>query len=194
MRTAIRALLAVAVLAILTGLVYPLVLTGIAQVAMPGRADGSLVERDGRTVGSALIGQTWSGEEWFHGRPSAIEYDASISSGSNLGPTSADLATAMQQRLDAILALEGPYVDGLVAAEVPADLVTASASGLDPDISIEAAALQAPRIAAVRGLTLDEVQRLIDDNTSGRALGFLGQPRVNVLLLNLALDEAAPMG
>jgi K+-transporting ATPase ATPase C chain len=190
-RNVIRATRAVVVLAVLTGLAYPLVITGIAQVTMRAKADGSLVRVNGRLVGSSSIGQVWSGDEWFYGRPSAIDYDASTSSGSNLGPTSQDLADLIGERAGTILTMEGPYNPGLTAADIPVDLVTASASGLDPDISRAAAELQAPRIAEVRGLSLDQVLGLIDDHTEGRTLGFLGQERVNVLELNLALERAA---
>jgi K+-transporting ATPase ATPase C chain len=188
MKNALRGLLAVVVLGVLTGLVYPLVITGIAQVGLGSKADGSLVTRDDQVVGSSSIGQLWDGEEWFHGRPSAVDYDASTSSGSNLGPTSQDLADLVSERVQAILDLEGPYHPDLTAAEIPADLVTASGSGMDPHISVASAELQAARIAEVRGLSLDEVMRLIDEHTEGRVLGFLGEPRVNVLELNLALD------
>jgi K+-transporting ATPase ATPase C chain len=191
MKNVLRALLAVVVLSVLTGLVYPLAITGIAQVWMNGKADGSLVEVDGRVIGSSSIGQPWDGDRWFHGRPSAVDYDASASSGSNLGPTSQELADQITERVAAVLALEGPYHQGLTAADIPADLVTASGSGLDPDISVASADLQAPRIAAVRGLTLEQVRTLIDEHTSQEVLGFLGEPRVNVLELNLALDELA---
>ncbi len=191
MKNAVRALLATIVLALLTGLAYPLVITGVAQVGMSAKADGSLVTRDGQVVGSSSIGQLWDGEEWFHGRPSAVDYDASTSSGSNLGPTSQDLADLVTERVQAILDLEGPYHPDLTAAEIPADLVTASGSGMDPDISVASAELQAARIAQVRGLSLDEVMGLIDKQTEDRVLGFLGEPRVNVLELNLALDAMA---
>jgi potassium-transporting ATPase KdpC subunit len=189
MQNLIRAVRATIVLGVITGLAYPLAMTGIAQVTMPGKADGSLIAQDGTVVGSSMIGQMWKGEDWFHGRPSAIDYDASTSSGSNLGPTSQDLADQVAQRVKAILALEGPYNPGLTAAGIPVDLLTASGSGLDPDISVEAATLQAPRIAAVWGLSMDQVEALIDDATTGRVLGVLGEPRVNVLALNLALQQ-----
>jgi K+-transporting ATPase ATPase C chain len=189
MKNALRALLAVVVLSVLTGLVYPLVITGVAQVGMKGKADGSLVDVDGQVVGSSSIGQLWDGEEWFHGRPSAVDYDASASSGSNLGPTSQELADQITERVAAILALEGPYHPDLTAADIPADLVTASGSGMDPDISVASADLQAARIAAVHDLTLEQVMSLIEDHTAQKVLGFLGEPRVNVLELNLALDE-----
>lgn len=188
MRGLIRAVRGTAVLAVLTGLVYPLVITGVAQVAFRDKADGSLVQADGRTVGSSLIGQEWNGPEWFYGRPSATGYDASASSGSNLGPLSRALADDIRKRIQAVMAVDGPYHPGLTPADIPVDLLTASASGLDPDISPAAAMFQAPRIAAVRGLPLAEVKRLIAVHTQGRTLGFLGEPRVNVLELNLALE------
>jgi K+-transporting ATPase ATPase C chain len=189
--TAVRALRAVVVLALLTGLAYPLVITGIAQLTMSDKADGSLISVDGKLVGSSSIGQLWEGEEWFHGRPSAIDYDASTSSGSNLGPNSQDLSDLISERADSILELEGPYQQGLTIADIPADLLTASASGLDPHISVAAAELQAPRIAQVRGLSLEQVRSLIHEHTEGPTLGFLGEERVNVLELNLALAQAA---
>jgi K+-transporting ATPase ATPase C chain len=192
MRTAMRALIATVVLVVLTGVVYPLVMTGFAQVALRGDADGSLVQRNGVDVGSSRIGQRWEGPEWFYGRPSAIDYDASTSSGTNLGPTSQTLSDDVAKRISKILKLEGAYAPGLAASQIPVDLLTSSASGLDPDISPAAAMFQAPRIAAVRHLTLQQVQQLIDDHTTGRTLGFLGQPYVNVLDLNLALDAQAP--
>jgi len=188
-RNALRALTATLVLAVITGLLYPLVMTGFAQVVFKGKADGSLVKVNGNTVGSTLIGQQWSGPEWFYGRPSAVADDASTSSGSNLGPRSQVLADAIEERVGAILKVDGPYHPGLKAAGIPVDLLTASGSGLDPDISPEAAMFQAPRIAAVRHLSLDTVEALIRDHTHGRTLGILGQPRVNVLQLNLALDQ-----
>jgi K+-transporting ATPase ATPase C chain len=191
MSNVVRAVRAVVVLGLLTGLVYPLVITGIAQVTMPDMADGSLISVDGQVVGSSSIGQLWEGEEWFHGRPSAVDYDASTSSGSNLGPTSQALADLIEERAQAILDLETPYNPGVVVADIPVDLLTASASGLDPHISVAAAEFQAPRIAEVRGISLDQVKALIEEHTEGRMLGFLGQERVNVLELNIALEQAA---
>jgi K+-transporting ATPase ATPase C chain len=132
MQNVMRALRATIVLAVLTGLAYPLAVTAIAQLTMSGKADGSLVRVDGRVVGSSSIGQLWEGEEWFHGRPSSVDYDASTSSGSNLGPGSQDLADLIAERADAILELEGAYVAGLTIADIPVDLLTASARGLDP--------------------------------------------------------------
>ncbi len=187
-KIAVRALIATVVLAVLTGLVYPAVMTGIAQIALKDKANGSLVEVDGKTVGSSLIGQQWEGEQWFYGRMSAIDYDASTSSGSNLGPTSKDLASAIQDRAAAIIKLEGQYHPGLTVADIPVDLLTASSSGLDPDISEAAALLQAPRIAAVNGLSEDTVRQLVEDHVEGKQLGFLGEPTVNVLELNIALQ------
>jgi potassium-transporting ATPase KdpC subunit len=191
-RVAIRSLLAVAVLAVLTGLVYPLLITGVAQVAMSDKADGSLISANGRVVGSDVIGQMWTGDQWFYGRPSAINYDASTSAGSNLGPNSAVLAKQMSQRVAAILKIEGPYNPGLTASQIPADLVTASASGLDPDISEAAALLQVNRIAAVRSLPVAQVRALVVSNLERPTLGFLGETRVNVLELNLALSGLKP--
>jgi K+-transporting ATPase ATPase C chain len=188
-KIAARAALATIVLMVLTGVVYPLVITGIAQVGFRGKADGSLETVDGTVVGSSLIGQLWKGDEWFYGRPSAVDYDASMSSGSNLGPNSSDLASAIADRAKAILALEGPYNPGLTVAAIPIDLLAASASGLDPDISEAAALLQVPRIAVVRGLAEQAVRRLVQENVQGRQLGFLRQPGANVLELNLALDR-----
>jgi K+-transporting ATPase ATPase C chain len=192
MRNVIRATIAVVLLALLTGLVYPLLMTAFAQVALHDRADGSIVKVAGRPVGSSMIGQQWSGPKWFYGRPSAIDYDASTSSGSNLGPTSQDLADEIKDRVKAIIKVEGAYHQGLTAAQIPVDLLTASSSGLDPDITLAAARFQAPRIAAERGLALTRVMALIDDNTSGKTLGFLGEPRVDVLQLNVALGALAP--
>jgi K+-transporting ATPase ATPase C chain len=171
---------------------YPAVMTAFAQVALKNDADGSLVQRDGTDVGSSRIGQAWSGPRWFYGRPSAVDYDASTSSGSNLGPTSKPLSDDIASRIQTILKLEGPYTGSLTAAQIPVELVTASASGLDPDISVAAAEFQAPRIAAVRNIPLQQVQELIADTAVAKTLGFLGEPHVNVLALNLALDAAAP--
>ena len=177
------------VFTVITGLVYPLAVTGIAQGVFNDKADGSLVENaDGEVVGSSLIGQAFTGAEYFHPRPSAAGdgYDASASSGSNLGPTNDDFLASVEERADAYRDENGLAAD----AEVPVDAVTASASGLDPHISVANARLQAPRVADERGLDVDAVLKLVDDHTSGRDLGFLGEKGVNVLELNLALDEA----
>lgn len=191
MKIAVRALIATVVLAVLTGLVYPAVMTAVAQVAFKDKANGSLVTVDGTIVGSSLIGQQWKGDRWFYGRPSAIDYDASTSSGSNLGPTSKDLAATIEARARAIIQLEGPYDPGLTTAKIPVDLLTASASGLDPDISEAAALLQVPRIAAVRRLSTDAVRQLVEREVEGKQLGFLGEPTVNVLELNIAVQDLA---
>jgi K+-transporting ATPase ATPase C chain len=170
-----------------TGLAYPLAVTGVAQVAFPGQADGSLIERDGQVVGSRLIGQTFTGARYFHPRPSAAGdgYDAMASSPSNLGPTNPELSAAVRQRA-AAYRRENDLGPG---ERVPIDAVTASGSGLDPDISVANARLQAARVARARGLSLDDVLVLIEGNTDGRSLGFLGESGVNVLELNLALDS-----
>jgi len=195
MRTFLRqlrpAIVALAVFTVLLGIVYPLVTTAVAQVAFPHEADGSLIERDGVVVGSELIGQSFTAPEYFHSRPSAAGagYDGSASSGSNLGPLSPDLAAAVTERVAAYREENG--LPDTVA--VPVDAVTASGSGLDPHISIENARLQAARVAAVRGLDVAEVDALIDDHTDGRSLWVLGEPGVNVLTLNLALDDVAPV-
>jgi potassium-transporting ATPase KdpC subunit len=188
-RNAARALIATVVLAVITGLIYPLVMTGFARIAFHAKADGSLVTVDGKPAGSSLIGQEWTGPQWFYGRPSATStpYDAAASSGSNLGPLSKALADAIKERVAAIIKVDGPYHPGLKASDIPVDLLTASASGLDPDISPEGAEFQARRIAAVRHVSLSEVMALIRAHTESRSLGLLGEPRVNVLELNLAL-------
>lgn len=184
------AVLMVALFTVGLGVVYPLAVTGIAQVTMSDRADGSLVERDGTVVGSSLIGQSFTAPEYFHPRPSAAGadgYDAMASGGSNLGPSSADLIATVGDRVAAYRAENGLADD----TPVPADAVTTSGSGLDPHISIANARLQTRRVADERGLSVDRVEELVDANTDGRALGFLGQPGVNVLGLNLALDAAS---
>jgi K+-transporting ATPase ATPase C chain len=180
------AVLAVVVFTVLCGIVYPLVVTGVAQVAFRDKANGSLVEVDGTVVGSSLIGQQFADPGYFHPRPSAAGegYDAMASSFSNLGPTNSDFLAAVEQRVAAYR-----RENGLAATQlVPVDAVTASGSGLDPDISVANAKLQAPRVASARGLSIDRVLALIDEHTSGRQWGFLGEPGVNVLRLNLALD------
>ncbi len=171
---------------VILGIAYPLAVTGVSQLAFGDQADGSVIERDGETVGSTLIGQTFDGEEWFHSRPSAAGdgYDTLSSSGSNLGPESADLLAAVEERRTAVAEEEG-----IDPADVPADALTASASGLDPHISPEYAAIQVGRVADARGLDAGAVAGLVDDHTQGRTLGFLGGERVNVLELNLALEE-----
>ncbi|WP_316177178.1 MULTISPECIES: K(+)-transporting ATPase subunit C [unclassified Bradyrhizobium] len=195
-RPAIFVLLA---LTLITGLIYPLAMTVVAGTIFPAQAEGSLITRNGQVIGSALIGQEFKDDKYFHGRPSATSaadpndatktvpapYNAANSSGSNLGPTSKALADRVKEDVDKLKA-ENP------AQAVPVDLVTTSASGLDPDISPEAALFQVPRVAKARGLPEASVRSLIAQQTQGRLLGLLGEPRVNVLALNLALDAAKP--
>lgn len=185
-RQLLPALRTLAVLTIICGVIFPLAVTAVAQVAFADKADGSLVEdAKGKVIGSKLIGQAFEGDEWFHGRPSSAGdgYDPSSSSSSNLGPTNPDLLAAVAERVDAYREENGLPAD----ADVPVDAVTGSGSGLDPQISVANARLQAPRVAEARGLTEAEVLALVDDHTTGRALGFLGEPGVNVLALNQAL-------
>ncbi|MET4070168.1 K+-transporting ATPase ATPase C chain [Bradyrhizobium sp. S3.2.6] len=186
------------VLTAITGLAYPLAMTGIAGAVFPSQAQGSLIEQDGKVVGSALIGQEFKDEKYFHGRPSATLapdptdstktvsalYNAANSGGSNLGPTSKALADRLKEDVDRLKA-ENPN------AAVPVDLVTTSASGLDPDISPEAAQFQVPRVAKVRNMPEEQLRQIVASNTRGRLLGLLGEPGVNVLALNLALDRAS---
>ncbi|HXT82448.1 MAG TPA: K(+)-transporting ATPase subunit C [Acetobacteraceae bacterium] len=189
------AVMMIATMTLLTGLAYPLAMTGIAQLLFPWQANGSLIVRDGKVVGSALIGQNFTGEAWFHGRPSATTdtdpndatktvpspYNAANSGGSNLGPTSKALVDRVTQDV-AHLAAEDP------ATPVPVDLVTTSASGLDPDITPASALFQASRVARARHLPEDRVRQLVTAHTDGRMAGLLGEPRVNVLELNMALQ------
>jgi K+-transporting ATPase ATPase C chain len=174
------------VTAVVLGLLYPLAITGIAQVLFPGAADGSLVTLNGKVVGSSLIAQGFADAKYFHPRPSAAGsgYDAMASSASNLGPTSQVLVDRVRTDVQAKLKQE----PGLRLGAVPVDMVTTSGSGLDPDITVANARAQAPRVAAARGMSVKSVFALVTKNTTGRQLGFLGEPRVNVLALNLALD------
>ena len=192
------ALVMLVALTLITGLAYPLAMTGIAGVVFPNQVQGSIIEREGKVVGSALIGQEFSSEKYFHGRPSATTapdpadstktvpapYNAANSGGSNLGPTSKALIDRVKEDVDKLKA-ENP------SAPVPIDLVTTTASGLDPDISPEGALFQVPRVAKARNLPEEAVRKLVDSFTEGRFAGLLGEPRVNVLALNLALDRAA---
>jgi potassium-transporting ATPase KdpC subunit len=184
----ITAILMTIATTILLGIIYPLVVTGLAKVLFPKQASGQLIEHDGKVIGSRLIGQPFTGATYFHPRPSAAGnngYDAANSGGSNLGPTNQKLIDRVKQDV-ATLQAENP------GQSVPIDMVTTSASGLDPHISPAAAEFQAPRVARERGLSQNEVHRLIAKHTEGRQLGFLGEPRVNVLELNLDLDAATP--
>ena len=191
MRAQLRpALVSLVLLILVTGVAYPLVVTGVAQVVFHRQANGSLIEQDGKIVGSELIGQAFDDPGYFWGRLSAtgpFPYNAAASSGSNLGPSNEALTSAVQARIDALAAAEQAIgIDNTAA--IPVDLVTASGSGLDPHISAAAAEYQAVRVARARGLEVEQVRSLVADHTEGRQLGFLGEPRVNVLKLNLALD------
>jgi potassium-transporting ATPase KdpC subunit len=173
---------------LLLGVAYPLVVTALAQVLFPGKANGQLIERDGKTIGSRIIGQTFSSPGYFRGRPSAAGtgYDAANSAGTNLGPTNKRLIAAVRTGVDAARKENA-------SAPVPIDLVTSSASGLDPHLSPASATFQVPRVARERGVSPADVQRLVDAHTEGRQLGVFGEPVVNVLELNLALDAQVPM-
>ena len=192
------AILILVLLTLITGLAYPLAMTAIAGVLLPNQAQGSLIEKDGKVIGSALIGQEFKDDKYFHGRPSATlapdpadstktvsaPYNAANSGGSNLGPTSKALNDRVKEDVEKLKA-ENP------GASVPVDLVTTSGSGLDPDISPDAALFQVPRVAKARNMPDDRVRQLINENTQGRYAGLLGENRVNVLALNLALDAAS---
>ena len=192
------AIVFIVALTVITGLLYPFAMTGIAGVVFPYQAQGSLIERDGKVVGSALIGQDFTSAGYFHGRPSATvapdpndstktvpaPYNAANSGGSNLGPTNKALIDRVQGDVEKLQEENPP-------AQIPIDLVTTSGSGLDPDISPAAALFQVPHVAKARNMPEDRVRQLVDEHVEGRTLGFLGEPRINVLALNLALDRAA---
>jgi potassium-transporting ATPase KdpC subunit len=186
-------LIAVVAMTVVLGLLYPLVITGVSQVLFPGAADGSKVSYDGRVVGSRLIGQEFKGKAYFHSRPSATEYSADATFFANVGPNSKEGREEVRENLASYLKLNKPYDKSLTKEGVPVDAVTNSASGVDPQISEANARIQAHRVAAVRGLSLDEVEALIDGAVEGRGLGVFGEPGVNVLELNIALEEAAPL-
>jgi potassium-transporting ATPase KdpC subunit len=214
-RDIVGSIVAIVVLTVGFGLVYPMVMTGVAHVAFKDQANGSQVERNGKVVGSSLIGQDFhkpvldaSGQPktdqdgkpvleadpaWFQGRPSQTGYSADVTFFSNLGPNQKDLADQVKANLDTYVELERPFTPGLTAAQVPVDAVTSSASGVDPHISVANARIQANRIAAVRKAPLERVLALIRQHTDQRALGVLGEPGVNVLGLNLAVDKEFPL-
>ena len=192
-RTVITSILAVVSFTLVFGLAYPLAMTGISQVVFPGKADGSKITLNGRLVGSELIAQEFKGRQYFHPRPSQSEYAANTTFFSNAGPNSVEERDAVREALAGYLKLNKPYDRSLTAAAVPVDAITMSGSGVDPEISEANAAIQAHRIAAVRQLPLDKVEELISDHTNGRFLGVFGEPGVNVLQLNIALDEEAPL-
>ncbi|HEY2716727.1 MAG TPA: potassium-transporting ATPase subunit KdpC [Solirubrobacterales bacterium] len=185
--------IAIVAMTILLGLLYPLAITGISQVAFPGSANGSKLTVDGRVVGSHLIGQEFKGKAYFHSRPSATEYSGDVTFFGNVGPNSVEGREEVREALAAYVKLNKPYDRSLTREQVPVDAVTQSGSGVDPDISEANARIQAHRVAAVRHLPLAKVEGLIAANTDSRSLGVLGEPGVNVLELNIALDEEAPL-
>jgi K+-transporting ATPase ATPase C chain len=191
-RDLITSLLAVVVMTIVLGLVYPLAITGISQVVFPGKSDGSQVSLNGKVVGSKLIGQEFKGKRYFHSRPSATGYSGNVTFFGNVGPNSIEGREEVRENLAAYLSLEKPFDRSLTREQVPVDAVTQSGSGVDPDISEANARIQAHRIAAVRQLPLAQVEDLISANTDGRSLGLFGEPGVNVLELNIALEKEAP--
>ncbi|HEY4778984.1 MAG TPA: potassium-transporting ATPase subunit KdpC [Solirubrobacterales bacterium] len=186
-------LIAIVLMTVFLGLAYPLAITGISQVVFPGKANGSLVKAGGRVVGSSLIGQEFKGRAYFHPRPSATEYSGNVTFFGNAAPNSVEAREEVREYLKAYLQLEKPFDRSLTSEDVPVDAVTQSASGVDPHISDANARIQAHRVAAVRHLPLSQVEDLISANTDGRFLGLLGEPGVNVLELNIALDKEAPV-
>jgi len=191
MRNLVSSVLAIVVVTAVFGFAYPALMTGFASVAFPHQAGGSLIKVNGKVVGSKLAAQAFTSTKYFHERPSATSpaYNAAGTTFANLGPTSPVLAKNVHAAAQAILKLEGPYNPGLTIHQIPVDAVTTSGSGIDPDISPAYAALQSRRVAAVRHLPLATVQKLISQNTDGRSWGFFGEPGVNVLELNIALDK-----
>jgi potassium-transporting ATPase KdpC subunit len=186
-----NSILAIVVFTLMLGIAYPLLTTGVAQVLWPNKADGSQVERDGKVVGSRLIGQDFRGTRYFHSRPSATDYSANVTFFNNLGPNSRELSGQFKKNLAGYLRRERPFNPRLQASDVPPDAVQTTASGVDPHISQANARVQARRVAEVRGIPLERMLELVDDNTDGRGLGVLGEPGVNVLDLNLAVDREA---
>ena len=212
-RDLIASIIAAVTFTVIFGLAYPLIATGVSQVLFPNKSDGSQVKVDGKVVGSKLIGQSFDlrrpndnskkpkyakkqiktpDPKYFQPRPSVTTYSADVTFFNNLGPNNKELMQEFKGYIQAYLALEKPYDPGLTRRDIPVDAITSSASGVDPDISQANARIQAHRISKVRGLPLDRVNELIDDNTDGRALGVLGEPGVNVLELNIALDKESP--
>jgi K+-transporting ATPase ATPase C chain len=191
LRAALASVAAVVVMTVVLGFGYPALMTGFAQVAMPHQANGSLIERGNTVIGSSLAAQAFTSSGYFHERPSATSpaYNPSFTTFSNLGPTNPALRKLVRANAAAVLRLESPYNPGLTIRDIPVDAVVPSGSGIDPEISLAYAHLQAPRVAAVRQLPLATVQQLVEQNTEGRTLGFFGEPGVNVLELNLALDR-----
>jgi K+-transporting ATPase ATPase C chain len=186
-------LIGVVAMTIVLGLFYPLAVTGLSQVLFPGAADGSKVSFDGRVAGSRLIGQEFKGKAFFHSRPSATGYSGDATFFANVGPNSKEGREEVRENLAAFTRENKPWDQALTKADVPVDAVTNSASGVDPQISEANARIQAHRVAAVRGLPLEEVEALIDGAVEGRSLGVFGEPGVNVLELNIALEEKAPL-
>ncbi len=183
-----RSFLLLVIFTIILGLIYPLVITGISRVLFPGKSSGSLIYKDGRLIGSELIGQSFTGDKYFHPRPSAAGedgYDPLKSGGSNLSPSNEEFIMTVEERADEFKK-ENSLGDNI---KIPSDIVTASASGLDPDISVESALLQAERISRARNIPVEDIRKLILDNVENRELGFLGEPRVNVLKMNILLDN-----
>ncbi len=193
LRALFASAIAIVVLTVVLGFGYPALMTGVAQLTMSHQANGSLIERGGKVIGSSLAAQSFSFPGYFHERPSATSppYNPGFTTFSNLGPTNPALAKLVKQNAAAILKLEGPYNPGLTIHQIPVDAVVPSGSGIDPEISIAYANLQARRVAAVRRLPLSTVDQLIQQNTEQRTLGFFGEPGVNVLNLNLAIDRQA---
>jgi K+-transporting ATPase ATPase C chain len=190
----ITSLLAVVVMTVFLGLAYPLAITGISQVLFPGKANGSKLSLDGKVVGSSLIGQDFKGKPaYFQSRPSATEYSGNVTYFGNAGPNSAEARDEVREYIKSYLQLEKPFDKSLTSEDIPVDAVTQSASGVDPQISVANARIQAHRLAAVRHLPLSEVEDLISANTDGRSLGLFGEPGVNVLRLNIALEKEAPL-
>jgi K+-transporting ATPase ATPase C chain len=191
-RSVVSSVIAIVVITLVFGFAFPALMTGFSQLAFDHEANGSLITKNGKVIGSELAAQGFTKPQYFHERPSATAppYNADGTTFSNLGPTSSALQKQVRDAIAAILKLEGPYNPGLTVHGIPVDAVTTSGSGIDPDITPAYAQLQSRRVAAVRHMSLDQVKKLVSDNTDERSLGFFGEPGVNVLKLNLALDKA----